>query len=66
MPGKTIDLSEVKDIYTCSAFWGDSKGHTEVTTDIINKIERGDIVITELHQTRVERNTRYGNKRKQI
>lgn len=42
-------LADVKDIYTCSGFFSDGKGYVEITADIIQKIETGEIVITEYH-----------------
>jgi len=41
-------LLDVKDIYTCSAFFS-GKGYVEITTEIIDKIERGELIITEYH-----------------
>lgn len=42
-------LLDVKNIFICSAFFSDGRGYVEVTTEIIDKIEKGDLVITEYH-----------------
>jgi hypothetical protein len=41
-------LLDVKDIYNCSAFFS-GKGYIEITSDIIDKINNGELIITEYH-----------------
>ena len=43
-------LSDVKDIYVCSAFFV-GQGYKEITPEIIDRIEIGELVITEYHDT---------------
>jgi hypothetical protein len=41
-------LLDVKDIYNCSAFFS-GQGYLEITPEIIDKINSGELVITEYH-----------------
>jgi hypothetical protein len=42
-------LQDVKDMFTCAAFFSDGRGYVEVTSEIIDKINCGELVIIEYH-----------------
>jgi hypothetical protein len=46
-----MTLDKVQDIWTASAFFSDGKGCIEITANIIDKIENGELIITEYQNT---------------